>query len=289
MDNTLSFVADIAIRELMHHPAGEKLKKAADVIQTVYDNLSSINAKDESIELTAIKSTTVMAFAILKRIANGVSPNNFTKTDWKEIANEISEYAVIPSGCEYSVFVFSLYEKYIRFSTEMIDGVVPESILDAVNALADELHLKAELLSQDEITESQYTEDCLWISLEAMVKLLASTSVLCVDKRIVEFAPALADLAFEYGRMKLYRRELEIVNQFIESQYQLDSNLSKQYAEYIESLNAQAAQFYTLIDNAFSLDFRKGFLGSVILAGASGVKSDEILSDINDIDSFFLD
>lgn len=79
------------------------------------------------------------------------------------------------------------------------------------------------------------------------------------------------------------------INQFIESQYQLDAELEQKYAAYLEDLQKEAQQFYTLIDNAFAPNFRDAFLHSILLAKAAGVKEEEILSSPEDIDSFFLD
>lgn len=43
-----------------------------------------------------------------------------------------------------------------------------------------------------------------------------------------------------------------------------------------------------LIDYAFTSDFRTVFLHSILLVKAAGVKEAEILSSVEDIDSFFL-
>lgn len=87
----------------------------------------------------------------------------------------------------------------------------------------------------------------------------------------------------------LYSRELEIVNQFVESQYQLDAELEKKYTAYLEDLQRESEKFCTLIDNAFAPNFRDAFLHSVLLARTVGVKVEDILSTTKDIDSFFLD
>lgn len=154
---------------------------------------------------------------------------------------------------------------------------------------ADELHNKAEALAAGYISEVTYIEECLWISLEAMIKLLACTATLYGDQRVTDLTQALASYAFEYGRLMLYSRELEIVNQFIESQYQLDAELEQKYSAYLEDLQKESEKFCMLIDNAFVPNFRDAFLHSVLLAKAAGVKKEEILSTTEDIDSFFLD
>ena len=58
-----------------------------------------------------------------------------------------------------------------------------------------------------------------------MIKLLASTVSLFGDSEKTEYAQAIASYAFEYGRLMLYSREQEIVNQFLESQEQMDAAL----------------------------------------------------------------
>ena len=132
-------------------------------------------------------------------------------------------------------------------------------------------------------------EDCLWISLEAMIKLIASAASMFCGQQAAEFAQALASCAFEYGRLMLYRQEQALITQFIESQHRLDEALEKQYAEYLSKLEAQSKHFYTLIDHAFDPDFRTAFLHSILLAEATGVPESEIISSTEDIDSFFLD
>lgn len=254
----------------------------------IQSHFYAILEKQDELDLTSAKAATIATFAILRKIAEGKSPSKFEADDWKDIAVVVSKFAILPSDQEYSVFIFSLFERYIRCSTGLITGVVPSKIIDTINALADELHHNTELLRNGIITEVKYTEDCLWITLEAMVKLLASATALMGDKRITDFSQAVASLAFEYGRLMLYRREQEIVNQFIISQYQLDEELEHKYTLFLAELNNQAEQFYLLVENAFVPNFRDAFLQSILLAKAAGVRDEDILSCREEIDNFFL-
>ena len=289
MENNLkSYLKNLALDQLLNTPVGEKLGQAIEMIQVVQNHFYAILEKRGELELTGGKAATIATFAILRKIAEGKSPSKFEADDWKDIAGAVSKFAILPSDQEYSVFIFTLFERYIRCSAELIKGVVPSKIIDTINALADELHNNAELLRNGIITEVKYTEDCLWAALEAMVKLLASATALMGDKRITDFSQAVASFAFEYGRLMLYRREQEIVNQFIISQYQLDEELEHKYTLFLAELNNQAEQFYLLVENAFVPNFRNAFLQSILLAKAVGVRDEDILSCREEIDSFFM-
>lgn len=282
-------VKDLALDQLMKSPVGDKLQQAAQIFQTVQNNCIAIAEKQDEMGLTGIKITTVLSFAILRKIAEGKRPTDLDSQDWKEIAAAVSKYAVLQDDQQYSIFVFGLYERYIRYSVAQIEGRISDKTLATISDLANELQTKAALLGEGRISEVEYIEGCLWISLESMIKLLACTAALAGDERVADFTQAFASYAFEYGRLMLYSRELEIVNQFIESQYQLDAELEQKYAAYLEDLQKESQRFYMLIDNAFVPDFRDAFLSSILLAKAIGVKGEEILSSPKDIDSFFLD
>ena len=290
MDQNIErMLKDLALEQLMKSPVGDKLQQAMHIFQTVQNHYLALAEKQDEMGMTGIKVATMLTFAILKKIADGKKPSELDNEDWKDIASAVSEYAILSDDQRYSVFIFSLYERYIRHSVMQIEAVISEETAAAINGLAEQLHDKAVSLSEGYISEVAYTEDCLWLSLEAMIKLIASTVAYFGDRQVADFAQALASYAFEYGRLMLYSRELEIVNQFIQSQYQLDAELEQKYEAYLEDLQKESRQFYTLIDNAFAPNFRDAFLHSVILAKAAGVKAEEILSSTEDIDSFFLD
>lgn len=230
---------ELSLEQLMQTSVGAKIQQAIEIIHNIQNHYFAIIEKQDELDVLGIRTATVMVFAVLRKIAEGKRPCSFDSDDWKDITVSISKNAILPDDGQYAVYIFDLYERYIRFSANTIKVVVSPKVVDSVNALADELHCKAEELKRGEISEVTYTEGCLWICLEAMIKLLASTTFLMQDKRISEFSQALASLAFEYGRLMLYSREQEIVNQFIESQHQMDDELERKYAGFLEELNKQ--------------------------------------------------
>lgn len=56
----------------------------------------------------------------------------------------------------------------------------------------------------------------------------------------------------------------------------------------MKDLQKQAEEFGTLIDNAFSSNFRDSFLHSIILAQSIGVSNKDLLVSTEEIDDFFL-
>ena len=279
----------LALEQLMKTPAGEKFQQAVQLIQSMQEHLTALSEKEEAASVTGVKAATVLTLGVLKKIAGGKNPSSFDAEDWEELAHTVSEYAVLLDGEQYSIFVFQLYEKCIRASAASIQGFASCETVEAIKKLADELHDREALFRDGKLSEGNYTEDCLWISLEAMAKLIASSASMFCGQQTAEFTQALASCAFEYGRLMLYRKEQALVTQFIEFQYRLDEELEKQYAEYLAELETQSKQFYALIDHAFDPDFRTAYLHSILLAEAAGVKESEILSSTVDIDSFFLD
>lgn len=284
-----NLIQKLQLEQLMKFPFVEKLQQAAQVFQLVQSHYVAFTDKSDELEITGIKAITIMTFDILKKIADGKSPSQLDKQDWQEVAATVSQIAVLADDRQYGVFIFGLYEKYIRHSIQQIEGVVCEENAIAINGLADELHSKAEALEAGYISEVTYIEDCLWLALEAMIKLMACTVAFLGNQVVSDLAQALANYAFEYGRLMLYSREREIVNQFVESQYQLDEELERKYTAYLKDLQKESEKFYVLVDNAFAPNFREAFLHSIVLAKTVGVRSEEILTSMEDVDAFFLD
>ena len=280
-------IETLALNQLMQSPLGDRLQIAMSIFEKAQKNLTVLSEKQEDGINTKI--VTILTFSILKQFANGKSLSDFNTEVWKGIANDVSEYAILQDDQKYSQFVFHMYEQYIRQSVTKIEGFASESTVTSIKSLADELYENSKKLVSQEIDEVTYIESCLWISLEAMIKLIAAMNLLTMDKDYADFVQALASYAFEYGRYTLYRREQELVNEFMQSQNELDKNLEKKYAAYIKDLETQANYFYTLIDNAFAPDFRSSFLHSITLAQTAGVEKNEILNSTEDIDSFFMD
>lgn len=282
------YLSNLPVEKLLNSPLGNEFRKAMVIFEKVQQHIHAVSEKKDGDKSTIVKAATVMTFSILNKFVSGKHFSEFKDEDWREVVKDISEYAILQEEQKYVQFIFKMYERYIRFSAEQIESVATEDTINSIRALADELEKKTECLEMEAIDEVNYIESCLWICLEAMIKLIASMVSLVPDEDFSAFAQALSAYAFEYGCFIMYNREQEIINEYIQSQYALDKELEEKYSVFIKELELQAEQFFTLIDNAFVPDFRERFLNSIVLAQTVGVDTIEILTDIEGIDAFFM-
>ena len=108
-----------------------------------------------------------------------------------------------------------------------------------------------------------------------------------IGPEFTQLVQASSQLAFEYGRYVLYAREQALLQGYIENQYRLDEQLQKEFEVYLEEVRKNAERFQTLVQNAFSCDLHEALVQSAELARAAGVKEEELLTTIEDVDDYF--
>ena len=278
----------ITIEDLLNNSEDDKIRKITQVLEKLERLFSSLAAGDDK-EADVIRMGTVLGLSLIEKARKGKMPGTFTKEDWKEIANTISDRTVMAEGSVYSQFVFESYAKYIDHSADCIKVIAGEQETEVIKALAKELKVKAEALKDGEITETKYIEESMWVSLEAIIKLLSAVIFVSGKHGWGEFASAAVALTFEIGRFRLYSAEQAILDEYIRNQYQLDEDLQEKLESFKAALMAETDRFNTLIENAFEPGFRDSLRASADLALAYDVRAEEILDSTEKIDAFFLD
>ncbi len=284
----MDVLQDFAIEGLIASPAGQKLRQAMEIVESVQRHVAALMQKDEEERLTLLKIGTVFQLFLIDTLASGKKASELTDDDWKNIAAQVSRNAILEEDQCYSEFVFSRYADYIRVSAKVISKNTPEETTNAITALADEIEALGDQLHIEVITETKYVEECLWLSLEAMVKLLSASLGAHMGEELSKLTQAVSQLAFEYGRYVLYAKEQALLEAYLKNQRVLDDQLQQQYDAFLQELQENAAQFQSLIDKAFSSDIHEALMHSATLAGASGVNEEEVLNSIEDIDSYFM-
>lgn len=290
-----SYFKNLAIEYFLNSSIGEKLKEALEDIGKLQEYLSLLQEKKDEDGIVLIKIGTTLTLAILNKMFSGKSIKSFSKDDWKEIAFSVGEYSLELEEQKYTEFVFILYTRYIDNSAEDIKDYVTEETYCSIKKLSAELAEKTRSLEEGTIREVDYIEDCLWVCLEAMIKLVSVYPTTAIpfkeseDRALAErLAVSIPSLAFEYGRYTLYAKEQAILEQYLQNQYLLDEKIELELKEYNTELEEKSQQFYILLEQAFSPNFRESFLGSIKLAKEAGVSEEEILVTEEDIDDFFL-
>lgn len=295
------FTKDLAngltLEFLENTPVGSMLQSAISTYSKVQALLLRLSSAEDEGSLTALKIGTVLTEAFLEKFLQGKAPQDLTKADLAEIADRVTDIAVLMDGRDYSVFVFEQYARYIEFSAKLLaarSDARPDARstdqIGSILAVSQELRSNSRKLQDGEIPEPEYIEDCLWLSLEAILKCFSA--YLSCTTGTPEFgmlAQSISMLAFEYGRLMACKREQDVLDASLKSQRQLDEDLSEEFDAFKNRLEAEEAQFNELIANAFATDFRDSLRSSATLASAAGVKEEDVLRTANDIDRFFME
>lgn len=285
----MEYLKETGIEELLSISAVQKMKQAMDVIEEVQRNVYAVFTSEDSQQLDLLKIGSVFQIFLIDTLAGGKKPEDLTKEDWLNIAEKVSRYAVLEDGQTYSEFVFTMYADYIDLSAETLRAAAAEEQIEAIKEISVNIRSKTEQLRSEEIGESSYVEECLWLSLEAMIKLISLSLTSLIGPEFSKLAQAASQLAFEYGRYVLYAKEQAILESYLQNQKKLDEQLQNEYDAFLTELQEYADRFQGLIDAAFSPELQNSLLQSAELARQAGVEEGEILESIDDIDAFFMD
>ena len=258
--------------------AFDRVLNVLDQAFTVADEIGEQDKKG-----IGIKTATVFIMSVYAKIRNGQMVKEFTDADWKDIANIAAKYAVLVDPREYSILVFETYRASINFAIGYMENSC-ESTIDRLKGIAEEMSLYAEQVRDESMTEAKYIEECLWLSLEAVILVLSDR--IGLNKSHHEFVVAVSSLLFQQLRFQIYSEELDVVEECLQEQQELDAALEHRVNEYIDRLNSELDYFDELVEEAFSSDINTAFKGSMKLSEHTG--AEDILKSTQAIDEYFM-
>lgn len=282
----INYFKNIGIDLLEKTPAYEAFQKSIRELENYQSALCALHENIDGSKTQTLRIGTILIRAIVARIVYGKNPKDFYVEDWKSIADEVIEEGILMEGDEYSLLVFNMFAGYIDISV-MINEKIDKESAGSISALSDELRSLGKMFVAGEINEADYVDRCMWVSLEAIVKLLAAYMTYGLSEEYALFIRSASEYAIQFARAKMYARENALLEEYIDNQHQLDEELKLKYEKYMADLQKEAEIFNALIENAFSADFRNMLMSSVELAKEAGVKDNEILDSISKIDEFF--
>lgn len=281
------------IDELLSSPAGLILEKAMHTIEAVQKHLYALMTSENTSHLKLLEIATVFQHFLIRTLASGKKFNEIGKDGWREIATKISQFAIMNDEQNYCEFVFLSYASYIDNSAMLLRRLAGIKEADLILEISETIRSNTELLHNGELLEQDYIEACLWLSLEAMIKLLSSmlSSLLSplIGPDIAKLALAVSQIAFEYGRFVMFSKEHALLEEYLANQRILDEHLNRKYEHFLAELRENSDQFRLLIDAAFSANIHDLLLQSAELARSVGIAEEELLTTLDDVNAFFLD
>ena len=92
---------------------------------------------------------------------------------------------------------------------------------------------------------------------------------------------------YQATRNGLSRYEQKLITSYINEIEHNNQRLDAQYQRTIKLLKLDLSQYFTLLDRAFAEDYSVALDGSVQLALSIGINKDDLLKNIDEIDSYF--
>lgn len=286
--NLKTMVKDVSLDYLKDTNIFNELERCLNELEKGQEILCALASGTEDSSLTLLKVGTLLSFSIVEKMwTSDNHPKDFNKEDWVEIAKKVADFGILADGQIYTEFIFTLYSDYIKLSVNVHEGVFSEDKKAEILCLSDQLFELNAQLEEGEIKESDYVDKCLWISYEAIIKLLSAYATCFMKPEYREFFQAIPDFALQYARSCMYSKEKALLEEYIDHQHALDAELEEKYKDYISELEERTEQFNNLIDKAFEPEFKDMLINSVDLAIEAGVKRNQVLDSLEKIDDYF--
>ena len=286
----MDYLKRIGIDELISSPIRENLEQIMEKFHAVQEKMYKTAVDGGHKGLEALMCGSVIQVFLIDAMAAGKSARDFTDEDWSGIAQKLTQYVTLEDGQRNSDFIFTVYANFIDVSAEnlRVRSVIGDERCEEIKQLATSIIYNGNQLRGGVITETEYIEGCLWLSLEAMIKLTAAYLTPLIGSEFSYLAQAAGQLAFEYGRYVLFSKEQAILAEYLAKQQILDDELRRKFDDYMREVDENARRFQGLIDKAFSPDLHNALLQSAELAREAGAKEEDLLVSIEDVDAFFM-
>jgi len=238
----------------------------------------------QALQATAVAATvegsTTFVLAIVAKRREGTRLKDFTSEDWQAIASETGL-----SATKGGVRGLSLYALTNFTATS---AAVASSLVSAAFGIAEQ----ANRLRRGEIGEQEFLENAELVSLEVTVSALSSLLghvLIPIPVVGAVIGNTVGTLMYRSVSSSLSKREVELIEEYLEEQRQLDDKLTAQYQDLINELTVSMSLYVEVLDRAFSPDVRIALDGSVELALSLNVPPEDVLDSAEKARTYFLE
>ncbi|MFE4459833.1 hypothetical protein ACFROC_20965 [Nocardia tengchongensis] len=235
-----------------------------------------------TVALTAAATAggTAFVLAVFTKRREGKRLKEFTERDWLDIAGE--------TGLGFGTGGVRGMSIYALTNFTAASAAVASSIVTASFSIAEQ----ANKLRRNEIDELEFIETSELVALEAAVRALSASvgqATIPIPILGAVIGNTVGIVMYKAVASSLTKREAALIERYLDEQRALDEQLATEYQGILEKLDQSMSDYLGLLERAFSPDVQVALVGSVELAVALGVASDEILDAEEKIDAYFLD
>jgi len=228
----------------------------------------------------AIEGATALVLAIRAKRKQGKQLRDFDTTDWQEIMRDAGVGSVKGGARGFSLYMLTNFTA--------TPAAVASAIVTASFSIAEQAHR----LRGGEISELEFVENSESVCIDAAVSAVSSF----VGQALIPIPIIGAVIGNSIGQIMcstvssaLSEREARLIEEYAQTQRELDEQLEREYAELLSQFNDSLAQYFVLLDAAFSPDPIEAFLGSIELAKSLGVPTEDILDSEEKVTAYFID
>lgn len=210
---------------------------------------------------------------------SGKSIKDFTADDWSEICKK-SGLGTFKGGVRgISIYALTNY------------SATPAAVANALVTVSFGIAQQAYLLKEGKITQEDFLRNseelCVDVSVSALSSFIGQV-VIPVPVVGAVIGNTIGSLIYQTAKESLKKQDKRLIESYIREIKALSRSLDAQYKQSVEQINFAMKEYFSILEDAFSIDCVQAFDGSIQLARYIGVSEDGILKTVEDIDDYFL-
>lgn len=227
----------------------------------------------------AIEGGTILVTEIVKKRKAGKRIGDFNTDDWEEVFKK-SGLGTIKGGVR-GVTIYALT------NYTATPAAVASSLCTASFGIAEQAHL----LRTGKISETEFIANSEILCVDSAISALSSLvgqSLIPVPVLGAVVGNTVGTLIYQIAKDNLSKREQQLINSYLNYLDEVERALDSKYHDYLAKLKTELVIYYKLLEKAFSPNYAEALEGSAALALSLGVRREELLLSVADVDNYFM-
>ncbi|MCH9275224.1 hypothetical protein JS533_002890 [Bifidobacterium amazonense] len=227
----------------------------------------------------AMEGATTFALAVRRRAMGRGGLRELTQDDWVAIAKE-SGLGLAKGGVR-GAGVYGLN----NFTAT--PAAVATALMTASFGVAEQIHE----FRSGAVDEAEFIRRSEMICLDSAVSALSGflgQALIPIPVLGALVGNAVGTLMYESAKDIANKHETAVLKRHAREAHEQDLRLAGEYRKYVERSDAAMMSYLRILGKTFTIDVSVAFAGSIELARSLGVPQEEILTDMRQVDDYFL-